>query len=464
MADEPKLSKTVTELLKEINKYRKAAGLPPIGRSQVPEGFGRLEFLNEQLNQAKEQWKGSLPFWQRQLADIGAYDLTEGQAPAPSFAPSTEQLGPSAGLDVDEEDPFAEQRRLADAMGIPLDEYLRQISGISTGISDFQRAQLDQSNRDRDIQVQQINFANRQAFQERVGTRTWQQMLSDTASLQASQRPFEAEALNINAQDVLRQQFEGGRPGEGAGGAPRDWINRFIAQNQPNPFNQQLGPSGLDDAARALQASQTANRGLVGRTFADPFTGETSFGDPSPVAGFDTRQLALASQLNQRIEELQQELASTKAQAEALNFVTNPDLVDKTGKSVWGNLTPEKRQQMQALGDSVRGGEGGGGERDVDVEARRRSKALEVGASVPQQLQQFIGGRTNLPQGLKGNINVTTPSGQQWNRLGSTQRQQFAGLVDFAGNRSFADVLDQMVTMQPGTPSGARRAKVRFFF
>jgi len=148
-----------------------------------------------------------------------------------------------------------------------------------------------------------------------------------------------------------------------------------------------------------------------------------------------------------------------KAKAQALNYVTNPNLVDKMGKSVWSDLSPADKVTMQALGDSVRGGSGGGGERDWEIEARERSKRLKMGAPVPEWMQPMVGVSRVTPE--MSTMDIPTPSGQAWSRMPWSQREQYAGFVDFAGKKPFADILDTMSIMQTGTPSGAGRARVK---
>ncbi len=60
--------------------------------------------------------------------------------------------------------------------------------------------------------------------------------------------------------------------------------------------------------------------------------------------------------------------------------------------------------------------------------------------AIPTWLQQTSGiNKAFVPT---TRTNVLTPSGQSWGNLSDTQRQMYAGLIDFSGNRSFADVMN----------------------
>lgn len=304
-----------------------------------------------------------------------------------------------------------------------------------------------------DLQTQLANAQAQKAYRERVDTQTWQRMLSDTARLQTQQRFGEQEAGDIWAQQAQREAFESQRGDEG--GSPRDWIIRFMSEN---PYNERVGPTPIDVAQRAVWDSETAAAQARG-------TAE------SPVVGYDDLLRFQAENLEENIIKYEQLLNAQKSKAAALQYVTNPNLRDKSGKSVYRDLSPVKRQEMQALGMSVMGGEGGGGELDWQVQAREDAERREKGAPVPNWMRSMAGVSRVTPA-MKGSLDIPTPSMGAWSKLLSSQRQQFAGFVDFAGKRPYADILDQMAIneeqrifienqMRPGTPSGARGARVR---
>ena len=213
----------------------------------------------------------------------------------------------------------------------------------------FSRPMSDYERRSLDLQAQTYNAQARKAYQERVDTRTWQQMLSDTARLQGQQRPYRAEAGDIQDWLAQGQAFEAQR---GVGGGARNWIQQYMAENAPNPYEGRYpgAPTAIDDAQRALLRSQQANQALVGRSFADPFTGETSFGRPSPTVGYDELQISLAGQSARREKELSDLLSVQKQRSKALDYVSNPHKYE--------DLPLVKKHELAALGKDVMGGGG----------------------------------------------------------------------------------------------------------
>ena len=62
MANGPKIT-TLTELLKELNRYLEALGMAPMVIGQIPEGTAGFQFLRGRTESIKRQWERSKPWW-----------------------------------------------------------------------------------------------------------------------------------------------------------------------------------------------------------------------------------------------------------------------------------------------------------------------------------------------------------------------------------------------------------------
>ena len=71
----------------------------------------------------------------------------------------------------------------------------------------------------------------------------------------------------------------------------------------------------------------------------------------------------------------------------------------------------------------------------------------------PEWLPQFVPGLTAGKPIEK--LPTKTPSGQTWSMLPPSTQLGLAGYVDWAGDRTFEDVYEQMQIMKPKTPRGA---------
>ncbi len=69
----------------------------------------------------------------------------------------------------------------------------------------------------------------------------------------------------------------------------------------------------------------------------------------------------------------------------------------------------------------------------------------------------WLAGMAGLKAGtpLTKNVNLRTPSAQQWQSYTPTQQEMYAGYTNWAGGRSYADITAEMTKMLPYTPRGA---------
>ncbi len=74
--------------------------------------------------------------------------------------------------------------------------------------------------------------------------------------------------------------------------------------------------------------------------------------------------------------------------------------------------------------------------------------------ATPKWLAPFTG--IEAGQQISRAGETLTPSGQLWNRLLPSQRERFAGYLDWRGGEGFADVQQRMASMLPRSPFGRR--------
>lgn len=435
---------SIAELIDEINRYRSALGLPPLTREQVPEltartaGNEAFKFLESQLEGIKEQYLRSLPWWERSLTEIGIKGLPQQvtQPPAqPSFVPPTTQLGPSQDIKPEFDDPFVEARRTAEAMGLPLQEYLRRTAGFP----------LEGEQRD------ELGWAQFE-WQQQQAQRDWQMQMEATkqdiarrnafAMQQSLRSPFDVDMLDtpISAFETERQKLLGG-----GGSDPRNWVTDFIKSvPAPGDVETPLEEPFLMAQEEVERLKIAADRIRVRMKDPDDPLTRDSVSNPSNS---------------------EEQMAFTILQAE------------KTANQNLASIEIER-----ALGKEA--ARTGFGEEDLSETAqaafwaapRKTSFGFEIGKPTERVDTQFMPGIPSWLQeasGLEGRVpearnlsNILTPSGQSWMRMTPTQQSQFAGLADWAGKRSFPDIMAQMQKQLPQAPGISKRwapAKQRTF-
>uniref|UniRef100_A0A6M3L619 Uncharacterized protein n=1 Tax=viral metagenome TaxID=1070528 RepID=A0A6M3L619_9ZZZZ len=76
---------------------------------------------------------------------------------------------------------------------------------------------------------------------------------------------------------------------------------------------------------------------------------------------------------------------------------------------------------------------------------------------IPDWLSKFSGMTGRVPEKSAGRSDILTPSMQSYNKLTAGQRDMWGGLIDWAGARTQADILDQMNMMRTKNPTLGRR-------
>lgn len=99
--------RSITQLLNELNEYRRATGEPPITKEQVPSGSAGFDYLDRRIEQARSRWETTLPWWQRSLAQFGL------------GGPRVEAAGLRPGV-AEKAAGFTAQRAAAEAAGVEL--------------------------------------------------------------------------------------------------------------------------------------------------------------------------------------------------------------------------------------------------------------------------------------------------------------------------------------------------------
>ncbi len=279
----------------------------------------------------------------------------------------------------------------------------------------------------------------------------------------AAQAPFQAEALNIQRLQAMSDAFAAGQAGAQGqiGTDPRQWIQNYIARTAgpaTNPFLTQLEqatPSPLVEAERALQLREAARERMPFPTreplavadLLQPTTTERQTFFPQ-----GSRTQILSSQLEQKEKEFSDALKMAREESKALEFITNPN------SSQFKDLSPAENRSLTLLGLDVAGRDAEGGLPDQIRSLGGTPQPTPATPAIPDWLARMTGISGRVPETRQ---EIPTPSGQQFGRLTSSQRQQFAGFQEFAGKAPLADVFDRMAMMRPGTPTGARRARVR---
>ncbi|KKM02788.1 hypothetical protein LCGC14_1780940 [marine sediment metagenome] len=107
--------RSLDDLLRELNLYRDTLGMRPLTKEAIPSGSAGFDFLDSQIEQARNQWQSNLPWWQQALAGFGLGGPTAQPAQlAPGVAEKAAGFDPEAAA--------AEAARVeADAVSLGVD-------------------------------------------------------------------------------------------------------------------------------------------------------------------------------------------------------------------------------------------------------------------------------------------------------------------------------------------------------
>ena len=113
--------RSITQLLNELNEYRRAIGEPPLTKERIPSGSAGFDFLDRQIEQARSRWQTDLPWWQRSLAQFGL------------GGPQVQPAGLRPGV-AERAAGFTAQRAAAEAAGVELAPTPTAPTGLGIGV------------------------------------------------------------------------------------------------------------------------------------------------------------------------------------------------------------------------------------------------------------------------------------------------------------------------------------------
>ncbi len=216
---------------------------------------------------------------------------------------------------------------------------------------------------------------------------------------------------------------------------PRNWITMYRAQNTPNPYR----PQPMDAQQQLAFAEDEAKR--LGSAASNVYK---RMKDPND-------SLTQSSVANPRTTEQQLAKITIDAAKNAQNVLDEMRLARSVGagtvKDPYAQEIAQKYPEQSEAGKWSQPRPIGGGN-------------FEVGAPTEPPLSNMpeIPGWLSMASGVGGKVPtervpIQIPSGQSWQRLEPTQQQMFAGLADWAGVKTFEDIMAQMQRQQPYTPS-----------
>jgi len=262
------------------------------------------------------------------------------------------------------------------------------------------------------------------ASRERAG-QMWQGLMPDRRR----------EDLAAEFEEMKRQMIAAITPSQ------RNWIALWAAENQQNPYTQALSP---DEELEALQSEAdliaSSAKNIRGRMKDpnDPLT-QGAIGSPQ-----NTEQQMAQAVLNAETV-IGEKLSEMKlARAAGISQVLG------TGLDVPQEILSKYPEQVEAGVWSQPRAEGGG---FAVGKPEEPSEAVSDMPEIPDWLASLSGVKGNVP---KKRTAITTPSAQQWTALTPTKQQMYAGLVDWAGERTYEDILTGMQQQLP-TPGTATK-------
>ncbi len=233
------------------------------------------------------------------------------------------------------------------------------------------------------------------------------------ATLQERRRQFDVTQAKDPENERLRWELLI----ENLGKSPTDWIKQYRAQRafeqrgQTDPSVQELREArvaGWQSRILGLGEELTAERGAINRF-------EGGLPDDEGADRLGEREFV---ESNLRVKDLQRQIKQAKNQQSVIE------------------------DQIEARKESDRNRRGGS-----------PVAPIQWNPNAPAWLQRFVPGQTP-GQEITPEF-VPTPSPQQLNRATPTQLGQLRGFTEFAGGRSFEDLMNQARIQTPISPRGA---------
>lgn len=226
--------------------------------------------------------------------------------------------------------------------------------------------------------------------------------------------------------------------------SPRNWVQVAMAQRLPNPYRQTKTAGDIYEEARE-EAKESSSMVLSARA---RLTDLIERGDASLPQIALARDLKFAAEheadfVQEKLTKYQLARSAGKQMAQqgaslptVLRGITDAEVRGQVESGYYATARPSPEGGM--------------------VIGRPAREEVDRGIPIPQWLQTLSGaGEFFKPEQKRQPI--TTPSSQMFQRLSPTQTEMFAGLVDYAGTQTYADILRQMEQQLPQPQRTPRR-------
>jgi len=211
--------------------------------------------------------------------------------------------------------------------------------------------------------------------------------------------------------------------------SPRNWIQVAMAQRLPNPYRVSMTAGDIyEEAKEAAKESASA-----AKTARSRLTELIENDAPQWQVDLAKATIHEAKQDEQKLEQFQLARSVGKQVAQQGGDIQT---------ALRGVSSSELKGQVQM-----------GFQR---ITRDRPQKEVDKGIPIPQWLQTLSGAGEFLKPEQKRQP-ITTPSSQAFQRLSPTQTEMFAGLVDYGGQQTYADILRQMEQQLPQPRRTPRR-------
>jgi len=243
-------------------------------------------------------------------------------------------------------------------------------------------------------------------------------------------------------QEELARQFEDMRQQVIGAMEPeaRDWIGMWKAKNVPNPFRSQ--PQTSDESYQGLQEYGDRIKDAADRVRKRMNDSDDPLTTSGVLTGWSTEEQAARATLIAEKEVNKQLTGVAEERALGSSWA-------KAGEQYpMGGASPAAEAGFWATPRTAPGGEG-----TVVGEPSMPREPLPTMPEIPLWLQRASGLTGRVPETRQP---ITTPSGQSWMRLNPTQKSMYAGLADWAGERTFSDIMWEMQRQLPKAPTRPR--------
>jgi|6_EtaG_2_1085325.scaffolds.fasta_scaffold01346_2 hypothetical protein len=319
---------------------------------------------------------------------------------------------------------------------------------VDEGPTEWQQYQMQKDVEDRNWARQQEEEANERAQQgllaEQYGYQA-QRLANYGRDVDAERAELKRLKNEMEYDSFIRSRIAA------LSASPRSWIDLYKWQNEPNPFAvQQRTPEEEVVAAEKEVKLYQAASNILSKREKDPTDPLFVSANPNISNQPLTPEQTFAAGIRQRLRNAEDKLIEftipTEAEAGAADITgTTPEKIrglahqwaSNREHPDFANVTPEEQRALMAVAM-----ESGFGDKPAPP--------APTMPEIPRWLQTASGITGRVP---KTRQPMLTPSGQSWSRLNPTQREMFAGLSDFAGERPFEDVIGQTQSMLPQAPS-----------